>query len=519
MVLRQKREQSDILFIDASKHYIKEGKSNKLRSSDIKRIVDTVIARPNHIDKYARLVSKDEIRKNGYNLNIPRYVDSSENEQLYDMYSSIFGGIPNSEIDILDNYWSELPTLRNDLFKKINENNSSLVSENIQDTISTNKDVQNFIKNHEDKFKDFATFLHNKLIDDVLTLNLYKTQNEIVEYIFSKLDKDKLLDKYEAYQKLSDQFTSISTDIEMIKTEGFSCIKQVDPKMVLKKTKDSKESKEVQEGWIGHIIPFELVQENFFKDDYISIDNKKNRLSDISSSLDDIINSIDEEDREYFISEDGTSFVTKELTSKISEIYKDISTSETKTLEEYITLLDKKIKKNEKINFIQSHNDINWSAIEGEKPYTKTAINNYIKSLQKNYIFDDDTLESKLIKANSLLNEEKVIKKEIKNLEEDLCASTIDFIQNLDDEKAYDLLHLKWISPLVKDILHMPKNVILSLEQSIQSLIDKYEITYLDIENNIKESEQHISNMIDDLISDNEFDMEAMKIFKSLFKN
>ncbi|MDD5901223.1 MAG: type I restriction-modification system subunit M, partial [Lachnospiraceae bacterium] len=93
MVLRQKREHTDTLIIDASKGYAKEGKNNKLRASDIKRIVDTVIAREN-IEKFSRCVSREEIRLNDYNLNIPRYVDSSEKAESWDIYASMFGGIP-----------------------------------------------------------------------------------------------------------------------------------------------------------------------------------------------------------------------------------------------------------------------------------------------------------------------------------------------------------------------------------------------------------------------------------------
>lgn len=105
-----------MLFIDASKGFAKAGKSNKLMASDIKRIVDTVAARPQEIKKYARRVTKAEIRKNGYNLNIPRYIDSSEEAETWDIYATMFGGIPNREIDRLDKYWTAFPRLREDLF-------------------------------------------------------------------------------------------------------------------------------------------------------------------------------------------------------------------------------------------------------------------------------------------------------------------------------------------------------------------------------------------------------------------
>lgn len=84
MVLKQKRTNTDVLVVDASKGYIKVGKNNKLRASDIKRIVDVVTKREN-VEKYSRAVSRDEIRQNDYNLNIPRYVDSSEEAESWDI--------------------------------------------------------------------------------------------------------------------------------------------------------------------------------------------------------------------------------------------------------------------------------------------------------------------------------------------------------------------------------------------------------------------------------------------------
>ena len=100
MVLRQKREDNNVLIIDASKGFEKVGKSNKLRACDIRKIVDTVTHKLS-IDKYSRLVSKEEIRKNDYNLNIPRYVDSSEETESWDLYASMFGGVPKYELNAL----------------------------------------------------------------------------------------------------------------------------------------------------------------------------------------------------------------------------------------------------------------------------------------------------------------------------------------------------------------------------------------------------------------------------------
>ena len=98
MVLRKNKRDSDVLIIDASKGFEKDGKNNKLRACDIKRIVDAYKERPEKIEKFARRVSRAEIVQNDYNLNIPRYVDSSEKAESWDIYASMFGGIPEAEL-------------------------------------------------------------------------------------------------------------------------------------------------------------------------------------------------------------------------------------------------------------------------------------------------------------------------------------------------------------------------------------------------------------------------------------
>ena len=127
IVLKQQRTNTDVLFIDASKGFEKVGKNNKLRSSDIRRIADTVIKRTD-IPKYARKVSREEIRSNDYNLNIPHYVDSSETAESWDIYASMFGGVPDSEIDTMASYWTAFPNLRKDLFKPVSAGYSEIIN-------------------------------------------------------------------------------------------------------------------------------------------------------------------------------------------------------------------------------------------------------------------------------------------------------------------------------------------------------------------------------------------------------
>ena len=309
MVLKQKRSNTDILIVDASKGFIKVGKNNKLRASDIKRIVDVVTKRES-VQKFSKVVSRDEIRKNEYNLNIPRYVDSSEAAESWDIYASMFGGLPLSEIDELKEYWIAFPELRNALFENTSSAYCNLRVENIKKAINEHSDVCSFENKYRDVFSGFDEYLYDELIEKMTALNISKAEATLSANIFERLKDIPLVDKYEAYQLLDDDWTKIAVDLEIIQTEGFEATKRVDPNMVIKK-KDGKEQ-EVQEGWVGRIIPFDLIQDTLLSDDKAALKAKENRLSEIASEYEELFDSLTEEEKEGdYAGEDG--FVNAEI--------------------------------------------------------------------------------------------------------------------------------------------------------------------------------------------------------------
>ena len=513
MVLRQKREKSDVLFIDASKGFTKVGKTNKLMASDIKKIVDAVATRPQSIEKFARLVSKEEIRRNGYNLNIPRYIDSSDAPETWDIYATMFGGIPNHEIDILEQYWNAFPQLRSVLFAADETPYSALAVENIKETIEGSADVQAFVAAHQTAFADFEEYLDGELIAKMKELNVSQTEDIITQNIFGRVADLPLIDKYQAYQLLDNEWGKIATDLEIIQTEGFEATKQVDPNLVIKKKGDKEE--EVQNGWVGHVIPFELVQTTLLREDYDALKAKELRLDEIAAELTEIIDSIDEADRSDFLNEDNTAFVAKEFAAKITEIYADISTPELSELQGYLDLFVTGAGKAAKLQYIEDHNAANWTAIEGNSPYAKGKVVAYMKQLQATYVFPEDSFEAKMIEADKLMTEEKAVKKDVKEMAGALHLKTKETIEGLSDEQVLGLLRLKWIAPLCTSLRAMPDTIITSLESAVQTLVNKYAVTYLELGEQIEESEKALSDMIDELTG-NEFDMKGLEQFKSL---
>ena len=303
MVLKQKRENTDVLIIDASKGFVKEGKNNKLRASDIKKIVDAVTHRQN-VDKFARVVNRDEIRDNDYNLNIPRYVDSSEAADSWDIFASMFGGLPVSELDALGTYWEAFPTLRSALFENTSDEYCRLAAGNMKQAIKEHEDVRKFEESFRNAFGNFEEYLYNELISKMTEISISKTEEILSENIFERLKCIPLVDKYEAYQLLDDDWIKIAVDLEMIQTEGFEATKVVDPRMVVKKKGNTEQ--EVQEGWKGRILPFELIQNTLLSAEKQELKEKENRLSEITSEYEEQLDTLSEEEKEEDFVNEGS---------------------------------------------------------------------------------------------------------------------------------------------------------------------------------------------------------------------
>lgn len=314
MVLKQHRSADDVLIVDASRGFIKDGKQNKLRACDIKKIADTVRDRKD-VPGFSRRVSREEIRQNGYNLNIPRYVDSSEAAEQYDIYATMFGGIPNTEIDALQKYWEAFPTLRSDLFKpELDKPYSALKVEDVKTAIEHNTDVKWFNTMFAEAFNGFDDLLHQKLIDNVKHVRELQAQDEIASDMFSRLCNIPLVDRYAVYQALADNWQAIISDIETIQEEGFDAVRVVETAYKLVKKGD--EDVEVPDGLKGRIIPFSLVQQIKFLAELNAISALQSRVEAISGELDEVRDSFSEEELEtYCDSEKDNAFDKKKITA------------------------------------------------------------------------------------------------------------------------------------------------------------------------------------------------------------
>ena len=431
MVLRQKRPNTDVLIIDASKHFEKVGKNNKLRASDIKRIVDTVVQRKT-VDKFSRVVERDEIRRNGYNLNIPRYVDSSEQAESWDILAVMSGGIPNAEIDQLRDYWDAFPGLRDKLFRSGSASYSALAVEDVSVAVKTSADAKAYMDNFAAHFYDFSGYLRERLIDRLHSMEQPVSEDEISSNIYARLATVPLVDYYEAYEILDHAWTTISSDLETIQREGFAATKCVDPNMVLKKKGGTEE--EVQEGWAGRILPFSLVQEQLMGAELAALQAHEDRLAQIASEYEEALDNLSEEDKEVdFVNEEKSGFV--------------------------------------------------WPAV-------KKAIKAKEAELE---------VLAVLKTALALNEEEKALKKQVKEESTQFHLKTKETIEGLSDEQVLPLLEQKWIVPLVEQLYALPQAAVDSLVKEVSALAQKYAVTMTDLDTEIARTEREFSVMLEQL--------------------
>lgn len=513
MVLRRKRPNTDVLIIDASKGFGKSGKNNVLRACDIKKIADAIRDRVD-IPKYSVRVSKVKIRENEYNLNIPRYIDSSDECEPWDVYSTMFGGIPKKETDRLSIYWKIYPGLRKTIFREISSEYEELACEDIEAAVKGDASVITYADNFKSAFSGFYDRLYSELIDEMTSVAVPKEEEVICQDVFDRLDGLAGVDRYKAYQILDNCWRGISTDLEMIQSEGFDAVRVVDPNMVMKQ-KDGKKL-EVQEGWIGHILPFELVQDFLLSDELSVLQQKNERLVQIAESYTEIIDSLSEEEKDSSILDDAnTTFILKEVKAKVMEVLDDIEIEETMALAEYLKLS----KKADKQNYISTCKVVDWTSLTAGKDgtYSKTVINSRIKDLKMAAEFPEDSFEGKLIRVQSLMEEESAVKKEAKQLSAELHLKTKSTIENLTDDVARELLEKKWIQPLVQSILSMPEDIVDDMIKKIVNLDEKYRVTFAQVEKDINQTEKELANMIDSFVG-SEFDMLGLEEFKKMLR-
>ena len=313
MILSKNRAANDVLFIDASQSFQKDKTQNVLQASDVQRIYDAVIARRD-IPHFARLVTKEQIVAEGYNLNIPRYISATREEAPYDLYALMTGEIAGDELESLHDFWRQFPQLRSKLFTA-DGSYSRFRTEDIAGVVHADEDVAALQSDFKAQCQGFHTYLTHTLIDSPTD---ERTHDTIADTLFQTFRQSLLVDVYDIYQAFSDHWTAIEADLTRIHEEGREICRQIEPDIVLKKNAKTKRFEEVMVGMRGKVIPLGLIKQTYFPEDLAKIEELLRKADEAATNSQDIFENLSEDAREAIVKDDDdTKYELKKLKAAI----------------------------------------------------------------------------------------------------------------------------------------------------------------------------------------------------------
>ncbi|HDY7458581.1 TPA: type I restriction-modification system subunit M [Vibrio vulnificus] len=280
-----------IFMVDASKGFMKDGNKNRLRSQDIHKVVD-VFTNQLVLPRYSRMVPLSEIAENEYNLNIPRYIDSSEPEDLHDLSAHLKGGIPNADIDALERYWKVLPSIRQTLFEDDRPGYSKALVEasKVKTTILEHVEFSAFA---ERSMLPFASW-----VEEVALKEIQQGDNpkelifEISEALLEKYADAELLSRYDVYQILMDYWADVMQDDVYVLAQDDWAAGKVLRELVAKKGEKLKETPDLIIGktkYKAELIPPALIVARYFADKQANVDALRTKLDEATQALETYI--------------------------------------------------------------------------------------------------------------------------------------------------------------------------------------------------------------------------------------
>jgi type I restriction enzyme M protein len=332
-----------IFMIDASKGFAKDGNKNRLREQDIHKIVD-VFNTQTEIDKFSRMVAYAEIESNEYNLNIPRYIDTTEKEDRQDIEAHLLGGIPNADIEDLATYWDEFPSLVNELFEPAERDGYSQLrveSTQIKPTIFSHSEFVAFAKQVKATFDGWCEATIPKLENIAIGDNPKALIKDIGEDLLASVEAIALLDEYDMYQHLMSYWDAVmQDDVYMLVIDGW--VEANTLRVLEKKSKETADLTIKRNKYVADLIPPQLIINRYFADEQADLNHLHAELDRTTGEKNDLQE--EESGEEGLLAEvigDNGKISKGNLTKRIKAIQGDPdSLDELAMLKQYQVLMD-----------------------------------------------------------------------------------------------------------------------------------------------------------------------------------
>jgi type I restriction enzyme M protein len=339
-----------IFMIDASKAFIKDGPKNRLRAQDIHKIVDA-FTRLAEIPRYSKMISLAEISdvKNDFNLNLPRYIDSTEPEDLQDIDGHLRGGMPNRDIDALERYWQVIPGVRATLFKKASRPGYTQLRVPIGEVKAAIFGHAEFTAYNESASKLFAKWkaANTSRLKGIAKGSKPKALNETLsEDLLATFEKARLLDPYDVYQHLMDYWAmTMQDDVYMIVSDGWR--EAAKPRIIVEdKDKKTKEKPDFTVGKLKYkaeLIPTVLVIARYFGAEQAAIEKLEAEVAASEQALEEMAEEHGGEDGLLEAAKNDKNKLTKaSVAARLKDIKGDADAAdERKVLNDYLALAEK----------------------------------------------------------------------------------------------------------------------------------------------------------------------------------
>ncbi len=433
IILKKNRKLSDpVLMIDASNNFIKVGKQNVLQEKDIAKIVDVYISKE-EIAGFSHLASLKEIIQNEYNMNIPRYVQSIEEDIAHDVDAHLFGGIPRRNIDELKILHELVPDVLEQGIEEIRPAYMRLKTsiKEMTDKVLKHENILSLSNELEIKITEYIGKFWNELKSVMKGSNLTELEERMLNDIKELLKEFDYVDVYTGYQIIAEIWkNSLFHDIELIENEGFYNVGRMrEPNIVTRGTGKSK--REEQDGWNGRIIPNQLIAQFLYSEELKVLDNKRNKIQEAEMELAELVESAKVEDSE-------------EYEALFEAIKKDKDDEPTDS-------------------------------------FDKSALSSELKGTDKK------SEKYKLLKkVDKLLTASATLTKELKNEEKELLDAVQERIEKLSDEEIDKLVYHKWFGKTVNDIVELMHVSVKSELSILQKLEERYSDTLDGIDEKIQ---------------------------------
>lgn len=274
-----------IFMLDASQGYMKDGPKNRLRAMDIHKIVDT-FNKCLDVPRYARMVPFEEIEKNEFNLNLPRYIDSSEAEDRQDIEGHLKGGIPAADVEALERYWAVCPKLKKALFKPNRPGyfDLAVTKAAIKPTIYQHPEFAAYIADMNAHFAAWRTQAAKNLKGLKAGIHPKEVIAGLSEDLLTHYVGKPLIDPYDVYQHLMDYWAdTLQDDCYLIATDGWKA--ETTRVIETKKGKDGKPGKQVDKGWACDLIPKQYIVARYYAQEQATLDQLAAELEAVSAKL------------------------------------------------------------------------------------------------------------------------------------------------------------------------------------------------------------------------------------------